>query len=110
MTRPGPREIEARYDVVVLGAGAAGIAAAVSAARAGRRALLVEKHGFLGGTMTATTLGGISGLYSQINGRPHQMGFGLAEEVRAMPAEPPRASRRPVGVGYAARCCMTIWA
>ena len=40
------------YDVVVVGAGAAGLAASVSAARHGARTLLIEKYGFLGGTTT----------------------------------------------------------
>jgi hypothetical protein len=38
-----------RYDVVVVGGGAAGVAAAVGAARRGARTLLVERYGFLGG-------------------------------------------------------------
>src|ERR1043165_6249642 len=38
------------YDVAVLGGGPAGIAASVAAARGGRRTLLVERYGFLGGT------------------------------------------------------------
>jgi flavin-dependent dehydrogenase len=35
------------YEVAVLGGGPAGIAAAVAAARAGRRTLLIERYGFL---------------------------------------------------------------
>jgi len=38
-----------RYDVVVIGGGAAGVAAAVGAARRGARTLLIERYGFLGG-------------------------------------------------------------
>lgn len=45
------------YDVLVLGGGTAGVIAAVQAARAGARTLLVEKNGMLGGTMT---LGGVN--------------------------------------------------
>ena len=37
------------FDVVVIGAGAAGTAAAVAAARNGVKVLLVERHGLLGG-------------------------------------------------------------
>ncbi len=40
---------ETSYDVVVLGGGFTGCAAAVSAARLGRRVLLLEASGFLGG-------------------------------------------------------------
>ena len=48
------------YDVVVLGGGPAGIAAAVSAARAGRSTLLVERYGFLGGMGTAAGVTNLS--------------------------------------------------
>lgn len=41
-----------RYDVVVVGGGSAGVAAAVGAARSGARTLLVERYGFLGGAAT----------------------------------------------------------
>ncbi len=40
---PSPSEID-RYDVVVIGAGAAGLVAATVAAERGRRTLLVEKN------------------------------------------------------------------
>jgi len=40
------------YDVVVVGAGVAGISAAASAARSGMRTLLVERDGCAGGTAT----------------------------------------------------------
>lgn len=41
------------YDVAVIGGGTAGVFAAISAARAGARTLLVEKNSRLGGTVTA---------------------------------------------------------
>lgn len=41
------------FDVIVFGAGTAGIVAAVQAARAGASTLLVEKNALPGGTMTA---------------------------------------------------------
>lgn len=42
-----------KYDVIVCGGGAAGIGAAISAARKGAKTALVEKLGFLGGMATA---------------------------------------------------------
>ena len=48
--------MELNYDIVVLGAGPAGIAAAVAAKRFGARVLLVDKNGVLGGMSTAGML------------------------------------------------------
>ena len=45
------------YDVLVIGGGNAGCAAALAAARNGARVLLVERYGFLGGTATASMVG-----------------------------------------------------
>ncbi len=42
-----------RYDVLVVGSGAAGSAAAISAARTGARTLLIDRLAFMGGTSTA---------------------------------------------------------
>jgi flavin-dependent dehydrogenase len=40
------------YDVIVVGGGTAGTVAAIQAGRTGASALLIEKNGMLGGTMT----------------------------------------------------------
>jgi len=42
-----------RYDVVVCGGGPSGAVAAIAAARAGARPLIVERYGFLGGALTS---------------------------------------------------------
>jgi glycine/D-amino acid oxidase-like deaminating enzyme len=47
------RQIADRYQVVVVGSGSAGSSAAISAARAGARTLLIDRLGFMGGTSTA---------------------------------------------------------
>ena len=56
-------EVVAEADVVVAGAGPAGLAAAVTAARRGARVLLLENYGFFGGNLTAASVGTICGLY-----------------------------------------------
>ena len=50
-------------DVLVIGAGAAGVAAAVTAARAELKVLVVERYGFCGGGAVAGLSGTICGIY-----------------------------------------------
>ena len=50
-------------DVLVIGGGAAGVAAATAAGRAGARVVLLERYGFLGGLATSAQVGTICGLY-----------------------------------------------
>ena len=54
-------------DVLVVGGGIAGIAAACAASRAGAKTLLIERYGFLGGMFTATTLGSFAGTHMIID-------------------------------------------
>ncbi len=51
------------FDVAVVGGGAAGVAAALAAARLGARTALIERYGFLGGMATAGMVSTICGLY-----------------------------------------------
>lgn len=53
-----------QYDVLVIGGGSAGMAAAIASARAGAKTLLVEKHGFLGGIATAGIVGSFCGFFT----------------------------------------------
>src|SRR6516164_7164343 len=50
-------------DVLVIGGGAAGIAAATAAGRAGAKTILLERYGFLGGLASAAWVGTVCGLY-----------------------------------------------
>ena len=68
------------YDVVVVGGGAAGLAAAVAAGSAGARTALIERYGFLGGMATAGMVSTICGLYhSSPAGAPEPINEGFAE-------------------------------
>lgn len=69
------------FDVVVLGGGPAGIAAAVSAAQLGARTLLVERYGFLGGMGTAGGVTNLAGLYGRRNGEMTQLVRGVADDL-----------------------------
>src|SRR5512141_3521316 len=69
------------YEVVVLGGGPAGIAAAVTAARAGRSTLLIERYGFLGGMGTAAGVTNFCGLHANVRGRIEQVVHGVADRV-----------------------------
>jgi FAD dependent oxidoreductase len=50
-------------DVLIIGGGSAGVAAALAAARQGAQTLLVERHGCLGGAGTASLVHSFCGLY-----------------------------------------------
>src|SRR3979490_519089 len=71
------------YEVAVLGGGPAGIAAAVAAARAGRRTLLIERYGFLGGMGTAAGVTNFCGLHANVYGEMHRVVQGIASELLA---------------------------
>ena len=67
-----------QYDVVVCGAGVAGVAAAVSAARQGAKTALIEKQCLLGGLATS----GLIYIYLPLcDGYGNQVIRGLAEEM-----------------------------
>ncbi len=69
------------FDVAVLGGGPAGIAAALAAGRSGRRTLLIERYGFLGGAGTAAGLSTFCGLHAVTGGRHEQVVHGIADDI-----------------------------
>jgi hypothetical protein len=74
-------QVAAEHEVVVLGGGPAGIAAAAAAGRAGRSTMLVERYGFLGGAGTAAGLANFCGLHAKVHGEHRQVVHGVADDV-----------------------------
>lgn len=70
-----------KADVLVIGGGSAGLAAAVSAARHGARTVMVERHGMLGGMGTASLVHTFCGLYRIDGERPEFANEGIPVEV-----------------------------
>lgn len=70
--------VRGEYDVIVAGGGVAGVSAAISAARMGKRVLLIEKSVSLGGL---ATIGLINLFVPMCNGRGVQIIRGLCEEL-----------------------------
>src|ERR1700726_317842 len=70
-------------EVLVVGGGAAGVAAAVTAARQGLRVILVERYGFCGGGAVAGMSGTICGMFMASeapSAPPQQLVHGFAAE------------------------------
>ncbi len=75
--------VHGEFDVVVLGGGPAGIAAAAAAARDGARTLLVERYGFLGGMGTAAGVTNFCGLHANVHGEHRRVVHGIVDELLA---------------------------
>lgn len=103
-------QFEKQYDVVVVGAGVAGVAAALEAGRAGLRVALVEKMILTGGLATA----GLVNIYLPLcDGRGRQVTFGIAEELlyasaRYGPGTVPKDWRRSPVDGRTSRYQLTF--
>jgi hypothetical protein len=68
-------------EVVVVGGGPAGLAAAIASGRLGARTVFVERFGYLGGTATASLMACINGFRNQVEPDATQTVRGIAEEI-----------------------------
>ncbi len=76
-------EFALEADVLVVGGGAAGVAAAVTAARQGVKVILLERYGFCGGGAVAGLSGTICGLFEAREAPkapPVRLVYGFADE------------------------------
>lgn len=64
-------------DVLVTGGGVSGCAAAIAAARAGARTMLIERNGFLGGIASSSMISNIYNHYIARDGRMVMRGIGV---------------------------------
>lgn len=95
---PATRTVQA--DVCVLGAGIAGVAAALEAAKLGRRVVLVDAAPALGGQAIGSIIGTLIGLYTH-GPDPYQITHGIADElIRDLDAERSLVTYRRVTVTY----------
>lgn len=68
------------FDVVVVGGGTSGVAAAIASARAGAKTILIERLGTLGGQMNVSGPPGFAYAY-MFNARKEQIVGGIMEET-----------------------------
>jgi len=80
-------------DICVLGAGIAGVSAALEAARLGRRVVIVDAAPSLGGQAVGSIIGTIIGLYTH-GPQPYQITHGIADELIADLTQEGSLSRR----------------
>ena len=71
-----------KYNLIVAGGGLSGVAAAVSAARAGLEVLLVEKSGCLGGAMSNCLVYPFMPYWTEMDGKKEYLSAGVFEEMR----------------------------
>jgi glycine/D-amino acid oxidase-like deaminating enzyme len=102
-----------RYDVLVVGSGSAGSSAAISAARAGARTMLVDRLAFMGGTSTAV-LDTFYAFYTP-GEEPRRVVGGLAWEVverltaAGVAFERPNTYGAGTGVTYDQETLKVLW-
>jgi flavin-dependent dehydrogenase len=73
--------VAGKYDVIVVGGGPAGLAAAIASGRNGAKTLLIEQFGYLGGTATASLMINLNGFRNHVEPDSTQTVKGIAQEV-----------------------------
>ena len=71
-----------RYDLIVVGGGFAGVAAALAAARGGARVLLVEKSNCLGGAAVNCLVNPFMRYWTEVDGARLELSAGIFREIR----------------------------
>jgi 2-polyprenyl-6-methoxyphenol hydroxylase-like FAD-dependent oxidoreductase len=93
--------------VVVCGAGAAGLAAALSAARHGAEVALLEASDVVGGTVAGALIHTLGGLYDS---EGKLLNDGLpAELIERLSLADPRTRRRKLGRAWVLNVCPTVY-
>ena len=101
-----------KYDVMVVGGGTAGVIAAVQAARAGARTVLIEMTGQLGGTMTSGGVSAPAYFWSPLRQIIAGIGWELVERCAALGGAniPDFARRNPHRPSYHIGVDRNLWA
>jgi hypothetical protein len=98
---------ESREVVAVCGAGAAGMAAALAAARAGAKVCLIEAKSDPGGTVTDALIHTLGGFYDSAG---ELLNGGLARElVQALASADPAVHRRRLGRTWVLNVCPHLY-
>ena len=87
-------KVSARPDVLVCGAGTAGTVAAISAARLGASTMVVDRHGFAGGFITAVVGPALDGFIDLRSGLPVIGGVPFELACLTAGVDPDRAAHR----------------
>ncbi len=96
------KKIEVLYecDVLVIGGGPAGIAAAAGAAKAGADTMIVERYGFLGGNITVCAVEPPSWYRQEKTTMPGGVQKEIEDRMVALDAVKPVAFRPSTGLAY----------
>ena len=75
------------YDLIVVGGGISGVAAATAAAREGMSVLLIEQSGALGGAMSNSLVYPFMSYTVRVNGERHEISAGIFAEMKQRHAD-----------------------